>query len=571
MQKITEALEQLNNKKAIVPPLLDRGLVNSKPLVRTYVQSLLDTLGVTQKRLSNRYLKALRFNDPILDDRDFWDDAALVFVGNKEFRSVRYFINKGLSHDDWYIRELAAKALGDLGDHRAAEPLEERIEDPEEDIFVIRTAIESLGKMSDPEAVNEDVLINKLEHDDWLVREFSAVSLGQLKKINAIEALTIAYRSEKKKKTDKRVRNAMNEALKALEGLVLNSPHLLTGTVLSSPVVTKIAEIEKMLRDPELKWIKKEGGILGKFVDRLIADRELTSGELKLFVQILNEAFAEVQDLILSAEKEETKRMLSRKKGSLSRNITALKVHIEEKEVDVQIRLDQIVYMVKEKLFDSQQLSTLYEKITEMAQKMAFKDIEGKRIDRFNKLSGYAARYILFDQGDPTIGRLIRDGTYDPARGRYEIVKSPELIKALKNKLKEELDDIIEQIEKLKQINLSNEERKKVHDRLGVVMTNFMEAVIALQKDDLPSGSSEALSSPVKTGDVGGIDLNQIEVGRQGAGVHIEFDPVEIQQIIDMGIDGFAPVIINIVPLPSVLPLLGLEPRKEEEFEISRK
>jgi len=36
-----------------------------------------------------------------------------------------------------------------------------------------------------------------------------------------------------------------------------------------------------------------------------------------------------------------------------------------------------------------------------------------------------------------------------------------------------------------------------------------------------------------------------------------------------MGITGFAPVIINLIPLPSVLPLPGLKPKKEEEFEIS--
>ena len=78
--------------------------------------------------------------------------------------------------------------------------------------------------------------------------------------------------------------------------------------------------------------------------------------------------------------------------------------------------------------------------------------------------------------------------------------------------------------------------------------------------------------------EVGGIDMNTIDLerlpaGRQGEGgeVDIQFDPTELQEIIDAGIDGFAPVIINITPLPSVLPLLGLEPqRKEEESEVYR-
>ena len=70
--------------------------------------------------------------------------------------------------------------------------------------------------------------------------------------------------------------------------------------------------------------------------------------------------------------------------------------------------------------------------------------------------------------------------------------------------------------------------------------------------------------------EVGGIDMNSIDLDRQGAGVDIQFDAAELQELIDAGIDGFAPVIINITPLPSVLPLLGLEPqRKEEALEVS--
>ena len=82
----------------------------------------------------------------------------------------------------------------------------------------------------------------------------------------------------------------------------------------------------------------------------------------------------------------------------------------------------------------------------------------------------------------------------------------------------------------------------------------------------MPDGSDKAMLSE----DVGGIDMNNINVDRQGAGVDIHFDMEAIQPIIDMGIDGFTPVIINITPLNSVLPLLGLQPRREEEeFQVS--
>ena len=41
--------------------------------------------------------------------------------------------------------------------------------------------------------------------------------------------------------------------------------------------------------------------------------------------------------------------------------------------------------------------------------------------------------------------------------------------------------------------------------------------------------------------------------------------------ILENGMDGFVPVIINLTPINRILPILGLEPRKEEEeYELSR-
>jgi len=44
-----------------------------------------------------------------------------------------------------------------------------------------------------------------------------------------------------------------------------------------------------------------------------------------------------------------------------------------------------------------------------------------------------------------------------------------------------------------------------------------------------------------------------------------------LQDLLDISIDGFAPVITNITPLPTVLPVPGLGPRKKEDAdELSR-
>ena len=125
----------------------------------------------------------------------------------------------------------------------------------------------------------------------------------------------------------------------------------------------------------------------------------------------------------------------------------------------------------------------------------------------------------------------------------------------------------------------------------GIKIKEMKDAVIDTQENaqssplDTPQSSSPAAAdreaSVVKreaqqdtkyasrdtSDEVGGIDMNSIDLGRQGAGVDIQFDPAELQDLIKSGIDGFAPIIINIVPLPSVLPLLGLEPTKEEDME----
>ena len=61
--------------------------------------------------------------------------------------------------------------------------------------------------------------------------------------------------------------------------------------------------------------------------------------------------------------------------------------------------------------------------------------------------------------------------------------------------------------------------------------------------------SDNAMSAP------GGIDLNNIEVDRKGMGTEIQFDPVVLEDM--SNITGFVPVIINLTPINSILPLLG--------------
>jgi len=88
------------------------------------------------------------------------------------------------------------------------------------------------------------------------------------------------------------------------------------------------------------------------------------------------------------------------------------------------------------------------------------------------------------------------------------------------------------------------------------------------QDERLQQAIAQASSSPLKI--PGGIDFNpnNVNLTEQGDKVQINFTNTGIQNFNPESINGILPVIINISPLPSILPLLGLAP-KEEEFEVS--
>ena len=81
------------------------------------------------------------------------------------------------------------------------------------------------------------------------------------------------------------------------------------------------------------------------------------------------------------------------------------------------------------------------------------------------------------------------------------------------------------------------------------------------------------VSSPVQASpEYGGIDFNpnNINLNEQGNKMRINFSAAGLQNLNPESINGILPVIINISPLPSILPLLGLAPQREEEgFEVS--
>jgi len=66
----------------------------------------------------------------------------------------------------------------------------------------------------------------------------------------------------------------------------------------------------------------------------------------------------------------------------------------------------------------------------------------------------------------------------------------------------------------------------------------------------------------------GGIDFNpnNINLNEQGDKIQINFSASALQSLNPESIIGILPVIINISPLPSIMPLLGLAPQKEKDY-----
>jgi hypothetical protein len=82
-----------------------------------------------------------------------------------------------------------------------------------------------------------------------------------------------------------------------------------------------------------------------------------------------------------------------------------------------------------------------------------------------------------------------------------------------------------------------------------------------------PDAAMKTNEAPIiqETKAPGGIDLNQINVLRNGKTVNIQFDRAQLTALEQGGFEGFTPVIINITRISSPFQLLGINPAKQPE------
>ena len=160
-----------------------------------------------------------------------------------------YPVISALKDKDGYVREVAAKALGEIKDKRAVEPLISALKDKDGSVreaakealekinpkwmeteeakravlelisalndeywYVREAAAKALGKIKDKRAV--EPLISALKDKAGRVREAAAKALGEIKDPRAVEPLISALKDE-----DKDVRRAAKEALEKITGM----------------------------------------------------------------------------------------------------------------------------------------------------------------------------------------------------------------------------------------------------------------------------------------------------------------------------------------------------------------
>lgn len=102
-----------------------------------------------------------------------------------------------------------------------------------------------------------------------------------------------------------------------------------------------------------------------------------------------------------------------------------------------------------------------------------------------------------------------------------------------------------------------------------------LKKLILSQKNTTPPSQDAVAASPLnedlkQNEKVGGIDLNNITIDRQGNRVNVPYDPTIIEPLIKSGIIGFTPIITNFTPISHILPISKLEDSpNESQYNLS--
>ncbi len=153
--------------------MLQQAIGDPNPRVRYAAVSQLSSLGN-----QNREKALMLLRDRLKDSEPDVQAAAADSIGALQLTEAfdeLYALYR--SSSEWLVRFSIVAALGELGDSRSFEILEDAIQSPNE--LMQMAAIGSLGELGDPRAIN--LLAPHVQNQDWQVRYRVAQALSRLK------------------------------------------------------------------------------------------------------------------------------------------------------------------------------------------------------------------------------------------------------------------------------------------------------------------------------------------------------------------------------------------------------
>ncbi|MBK4730015.1 HEAT repeat domain-containing protein [Oxynema sp. CENA135] len=164
-------LRQLDRATAF--DLVQGAIGDRSPRIRYAAVSQMAHLGVENRELSLTVLRDRLLNDSEADVQSAAADALGALQLTEAFDELRHLYE---TTQEWLLKFSIVAALGELGDDRSFEILEDALKSDEE--LVKTAAISSLGELGDRRAT--PLLLPFATDPDWQIRHRLAQALGRL-------------------------------------------------------------------------------------------------------------------------------------------------------------------------------------------------------------------------------------------------------------------------------------------------------------------------------------------------------------------------------------------------------
>jgi HEAT repeat protein len=172
-----DRLKGINQLRQLDPqiafPMIVPLVADPNPRIRYAAVSQFDTLGHQDLETALSVLRDRLFNDSEVDVQSAAADALGGLKLTEAFEDLKKIYHQT---SEWLLQFSIIAALGELGDPRGFDLLQEALES---DNSLLKTAaISSLGELGDPRAVA--LLVPFASDEDWQIRHRLAQALGHL-------------------------------------------------------------------------------------------------------------------------------------------------------------------------------------------------------------------------------------------------------------------------------------------------------------------------------------------------------------------------------------------------------